>query len=219
MKPLIFINFKHYENATGRNAELLLNEFRKIKDQKNIYYCLGPGDLRLSLEFPDLNIYSQHVDYNGYGPYTGSISMNFLKSINVNGSLLNHSEKRLEIDDIRKTIEYSKSHDFKLVVCAENIDEIKSISKLRPDYIAYEPRELIGGDISVSNAKPDIIRSASVICSGNDVKLLVGAGIKTENDIKASINLGASGVLIASGVIKDPKPINKLISLTGNITG
>ncbi len=219
MKPLIFINFKHYENATGRNAELLLNEFRRIKDQKNIYYCLGPGDVRLSLQFPDLNIYSQHVDYNSYGPYTGSISMNFLKSINVNGSLLNHSERRININDIKKTIENSRQNDFKLVVCSENIDEIKDIARLKPDYIAYEPRELIGGDVSVSSAKPDIIKSASSICSENNVKLLVGAGIKTSEDIKTSMDLGASGVLIASGVIKDPKPINKLISLTDHKIG
>jgi len=215
MEPEIFVNFKHYENAVGKSCEELLKDFNTLKN-KNIYYCLSPIDLRLKTEFTSLNIFSQTVDANGYGAYTGSISMESLIDIGVNGSLLNHSERRMAKSDIIKIIEKSKKLDFKIVLCVESLDEVREYSKYDPEYIAYEPPELIGGDISVSNAKPGIIKNASEISNDRNIKLLVGAGVKTYEDVKNSMNLGAYGVLIASGIIKNPKPINKLISL-GNL--
>ncbi len=212
MEPEIFINFKHYENAVGNNCEKLLNDFNSLKDN-NIYYCLSYIDLRLNSKFNSLNIFSQSVDVNDYGAFTGSVSMESLMSIGIHGSLLNHSENRINEENIIKILEKSKNNNFTIVLCAENIEEIKKYSKFEPDYIAYEPPELIGGNISVSNAKPEIIEEAGKICK-NRTKLLVGAGVKTKEDIDRSMDLGAYGVLIASGIIRDPKPINKLISLT-----
>ncbi len=213
MEPEIFINFKHYENAVGESCESLLNQFNTVKNNM-IYYCLSYIDLRLNSKFPDLNIISQSVDLNGYGAFTGSISIESLMSIGIKGSLLNHSEKRIEKNNIVETVKKAKENNFKIVLCVENIEEIKNYSELEPDYIAYEPPELIGGNISVSSSKPELIEKASKICE-NKTKLLVGAGVKTKKDIDKSMDLGAQGVLIASGIIRDPKPINKLISLTG----
>jgi len=89
------------------------------------------------------------------------------------------------------------------------LKEAVKFKKLKPDYLAYEPEELIGGDVSVSDTKPGIIKD--IVEAVKPVKILVGAGIKTRKDIQKSIKLGAYGVLIASGVIKaeDKKKIIK----------
>jgi triosephosphate isomerase len=215
MEPEIFINFKHYDNAVGTKSEKLLMEFNSIKNQKGLYYCMAATDLRLQKLFPNLNIYGQHVDLNGYGAYTGSISMESLLDLGIKGSLLNHSEKRIEGSVIEAVIKKSKELNFKIILCVENLDEAEKYAKLEPEYIAYEPPELIGGNISVSSAKPEIIGQAAEICKGR-TKLLVGAGVKTKEDIDTSMDLGASGVLIASGIIRNTKPINRLVSLMGN---
>ncbi len=215
MKPKIFINFKHYENAVGFNVTKLLDEFSNIKEQDNIFYCLSPIDLRLNEKYKNLNIFAQGVNASGYGAFTGSISIESLKSIGINGTILNHSENRIDPNLIQKIVEKSKKLNFTVVLCAENLDEIKKYSLLRPDYIAYEPPELIGGTISVSSSKPDIIEDAAKICH-EKTDLLVGAGIKTSEDVSKSIELGASGVLVASGIIRNAKPINTLISLMEN---
>lgn len=215
MEPDILINFKHYENAVGYNVEKLLQDFESLDSQNGVYYCLSPLDLRLQREFPDLKIYGQHVDSNGFGAFTGSISMESMKGMGINGSLLNHSERRIPSVEINKTVKRSLDMDFKIVLCVENLDEVKKYSVLEPEYIAYEPPELIGGDISVSSAKPDIIEKAAKICDGK-TKLLVGAGVKNRHDVETSMDLGAAGVLIASGIIRNAKPINMLVSLMGN---
>ncbi|WP_337859784.1 triose-phosphate isomerase [Ferroplasma sp.] len=215
MEPEIFINFKHYNNAIGYNSEKLLSEFGTINNQKGLYYCIAATDLRLQKTFPSLKIFSQHVDSNSYGAFTGSISIESLKDIGIHGSLLNHSERRIQSSVIEETVKKSKALDFEIVLCVENLDEVKKYSILEPSYIAYEPPELIGGNVSVSTSKPEIIEQASKLCSGK-TKFLVGAGVKTRKDIDISMDLGASGVLIASGIIRNAKPINMLFSLTDN---
>lgn len=215
MKPEIFINFKHYENAVGYSVEKLLNDFGGVGNQDTLYYCLSPLDLRLQQKFPDLKILGQHVDPNGYGAYTGSVSIDSMKDIGIKGSLLNHSEKRLPEEIIENTVKRAKDMDFKIILCVESIDEVEKYSVLEPEYIAYEPPELIGGNISVSSSKPDIIEKAAKICDGK-TGLLVGAGIKSREDIEISTDLGSAGVLIASGIIRNAKPINMLLSLMGN---
>ena len=124
MEPEIFINFKHYENAVGNNCEKLLNDFSNLKDN-NIYYCLSYIDLRLNSKFNNLKIFSQSVDVNDYGAFTGSVSMESLMSIGIHGSLLNHSENRINEENIIRILEKSKNNNFTIVLCAENIEEIK----------------------------------------------------------------------------------------------
>ena len=41
---------------------------------------------------------------------------------------------------------------FPIVVCSENLVEAGEYSKLRPEFIAYEPPELIGGNVSVTSS-------------------------------------------------------------------
>ncbi|MCL4406555.1 triose-phosphate isomerase [Candidatus Parvarchaeota archaeon] len=74
---------------------------------------------------------------------------------------------------------------------------------MQPTAIAYEPPELIGGDISVSSSKPEIVKEfCDIVKSGSASLPLIGAGIKTPEDVKKSVELGAEGILVASGVMK-----------------
>jgi triosephosphate isomerase len=67
-----------------------------------------------------------------------------------------------------------------------------------------EPPELIGGDISVTNAKPEVVVEAvrAVHRVDASIPVLCGAGVKNGQDVKKAIELGAKGVLLASGVVK-----------------
>ncbi|MCD6502806.1 MAG: triose-phosphate isomerase, partial [Euryarchaeota archaeon] len=89
---------------------------------------------------------------------------------------------------------------------------------LEPTFIAIEPPELIGGDVSVTSAKPEIITRVveGVSRINKNVRILTGAGIKHKEDVKKAVDLGTDGVLLASGYIKakDPKKfLTELVSL------
>ena len=215
---ILIINTKHYERATGkRSSEFFagLPDMNAFKGWE-IHYAVGAYDLHIANQFPAKSFYAQHVDPIGYGAFTGKISIEMLIDSGIKGSLINHSEFRLNFDTIEKVVLKARAMDFNVIVCAEDLDEVSRFAELGASLVAYEPPELIGGNISVSTAKPDIIEKASALCEKNAVKLIVGAGIKTHNDILTSLKLGAAGGLVASGVVLASNPAVAITSLINN---
>ncbi|MCL4451891.1 MAG: triose-phosphate isomerase [Candidatus Thermoplasmatota archaeon] len=211
----MIINTKHYERSTGVRA---VSFFADLPDSNafkgwQIHYAAGPYDLHLAKQFPEKSFYAQHVDPNGYGAYTGKISMEMLIETGIQGSLINHSEFRVSSESIEMAISKARDLNFNIVVCAENLEEVAKFAETGAKLVAYEPPELIGGNISVSTAKPGIIEKAAAICRKNGSRLIVGAGIKTHIDISTSLNLGASGGLVASGVVLASNPSIAITSL------
>ena len=78
------------------------------------------------------------------GATTGFFVPEMAKSFGAIGSLLNHSEHRLEAQSICNLIERLRSLKMTSVVCAKTPDEVANIAKFDPDFIAIEPPELIG---------------------------------------------------------------------------
>ncbi|HEC96270.1 MAG TPA: triose-phosphate isomerase, partial [Euryarchaeota archaeon] len=66
----------------------------------------------------------------------------------------------------------------------------------------------IGGDISVTTAKPEVITRVveGVSTINKNVRILTGAGIKRKEDVKKAVELGTDGVLLASGFVKAKNP-------------
>jgi triosephosphate isomerase (TIM) len=97
----------------------------------------------------------------------------------------------------------AKKEKIRIVLCAKDHNEAAKFAKYNPYAIAVEPPELIAGNISVSSAKPDVIvKSVKAVHLVNPkIKVLVGAGIKNTEDVHKSIELGAKGILIASGIV------------------
>ncbi len=215
MKTKIVVNLKHYSISSGPNAERFLSSFigMDIRDDVEVVFALNPIDLRLASNFPELNFYSQHADPVQYGAFTGHLSIESLLDLGLDGTLLNHSERRLDKDTIKKTVDIAHRHDFPAILCAENLIEAGELSELKPEYIAYEPPELIGGNVSVTSAKPEIISEVVEKCRESRVPVLVGAGVKSSDDLQKSIELGAQGVLIASGIVLSKNPVSSLTSL------
>lgn len=214
-ETLVIINFKNYPQSTLRNAEILLKRFSEITipDNFRVVHSLSPTDLSFSSHFPKLEIFSQHVDEQDPGASTGRITMEALLEIGIKGSLVNHSEDRIPENRIREVISKGNKLGFQTVLCVESPEEAQKYAPLHPTYIAYEPPELIGGDISVSTAKPEIISDVVSICAKYNVPVLVGAGVKNQQDLRKSVELGSAGVLIASGIVKSSDPVRSLTSL------
>ncbi len=214
MKNLILINFKTYIGGSGREGLKLAKSIYKFKSSK-YQLAISPQtiDLKEISKSVKIPVFSQHLDNITYGSHTGSILPESVKKSGATGTLINHSEKRIELHKIRETIEICKRLKLKTVVCASSLSMVKKIVKFTPDYIAYEPKKLIGKNISVTSVNPKVIVKAVKIVSSSGTKLLAGAGIHSRRDIKKAIELGASGVLIAHKVVKAKKVRKVLKSL------
>lgn len=213
MKPIIIINFKGYKNSSGKLGTNLIKSLSKVKNN-NYEIILAPTFINLK-DTTCHKIFSQHVDPLEFGKNTGSVSIDELKSIGIKGSILNHSEKKLKSQQLIKTTQLCKKKKFKLVICASSMLELKKIAHLNPEYIAYEPSNLIGGNISVTKAKPKVIINAVELVKkiSPKTKLLVGAGIHSKKDISQALILGANGVLLSHKITKSKNPEKTLKKL------
>lgn len=160
-------------------------------------------------------VFSQHMDPINYGRNTGYVLPDAVAEAGAYGTLLNHSEHQIPLEQIEESIKRAKEVDLVTVVCADTVDTAKRIALLGPDAIAIEPPELIGSGISVSSAQPEIVSgSVTAVKSINpDVKVLCGAGITNGEDASAALDLGAKGILVASGVVKADDPYKALLEL------
>ncbi len=209
MKPLIVLNLKTYKEAAGKNALRLAKQLEKVRP-KNYDLVIAPSLLMLK-EISDktsLTVYSQHADNVSLGAHTGIIPVEELKNIGIKGTLLNHSERKIPLQDLSEIIEACRKNKLNTIVCASSLPETEKIAKMKPDFLAYEPPELIGGDVSVTKARPDVILRALEIVEkiSPETKVLCGAGVHSKQDLGQALILGAKGVLIGRAVSKARDP-------------
>ncbi|HDM22174.1 triose-phosphate isomerase [bacterium] len=214
---MIVVNFKAYSESAGERGVKIAKICEKValESKKEIIVCPQTPDLSLISKEVSIPVFSQHIDPVEPGSRTGHITLESVKRY-VSGTLINHSEKRMKIADIDYIVKKCRKNGIKSIVCTNNVSVSMACSVLDPDYIAIEPPELIGGDISVTSASPEIVENAvkNIKKINPSVKVLCGAGIKTGEDVKKAIELGAEGVLLASGVVKAKDPEKVLMDLT-----
>lgn len=213
MKPkpsenrMFIINFKNYEEVANSNSLKLAKVAQAVakKHKTKIVVC-PPQHLISEVTKIPIAVFSQHVDPAKIGSTTGFIVPELLKKSRVAGSLINHSEHRISPQEVEEMVPRLKDLKMISVVCVKDVQEAERYVKLEPDYIAIEPPELIGSGRAVSKEKPDIITDAVKAVKGakNSTRLLCGAGIVSGDDVSRALDLGADGILVASGIVKAP---------------
>lgn len=156
----------------------------------------------------DIPVFSQHIDSIKPGPFTGHVSAESVKASGADGTVLNHSERRLDESKISQAITIAREAGLLSLVCADTPKNSGVIATHRPNMIAIEPPDLIGTGISVSTARPELItKSLGEIRKVNPkVAVLCGAGITTAEDVSTALQLGTRGVLVASSIVKAKNP-------------
>ena len=219
MKPMLLLNLKTYEQGTGKSALELAKVADKIakKTKENVVLSVQPTDLARISDAVSIPVYAQHIDPIEPGSHTGWILPQAVKEAGAVGTLINHSEHNIDMKKIVACIAKCKELGMVSVCCAATPIIAKTIAKMGPDYIAIEPPELIGGDISVAKARPQVITDTvdAVGMVNDDVKVLCGAGVKSKEDVSKALELGSVGILVASGIVKSKKPDKVILDLIG----
>ena len=217
--PILITNFKTYESATGLAALKLAKIHEEVANEYGVNFAVCPqaSDIWMIASQVSIPVFAHHFDAVTHGQFTGHILPEALKAAGAAGSLLNHAEKRISFSLIADSLNRAREIGFFTVVCARDVKEGGQIAALNPDAIAIEPPELIGGNVSVSTASPEIIKNA--VAQIRTVPVIVGAGVKTGEDIKIALQLGAKGVLVASGVTRATDPRKVLIEFAKAMRG
>ena len=206
--PLLLINCKNYGTyelsvEIAEAAKQVMEERAAAgKKEVTIAVAVPPTDL-CAVEKTGATMFAEHTDANNHGSCTGKVLPESVKAVGALGSLVNHSEDQVPVETIQAVVTRLQEQGLVSVVCAKN-DEISAlVAAFNPSFIAMEPPELIGGDISVSTAQPELIKkTVDAVKAVADIPVLVGAGVKNADDVRVGCQLGAVGILVASGVTK-----------------
>jgi triosephosphate isomerase (TIM) len=218
MKRPLIINFKNYEEASAANSIKLAKAAQKVAQKLKVETIVAPPQPALALVAKSVKIpvVCQHVDDEKQGSTTGFFVPEVAKSYGAVGSLINHSEHRIEMKSIASLVERMRKLSMTSIVCVRTPHEVMEISVFGPDFIAIEPPELIGSGRAVSKENPAII-TRSIEAAGSRSRVICGAGITDKGDVRAAIKLGSKGILIASGVVKANSWEHKIAELASGM--
>jgi triosephosphate isomerase len=215
MKPIIALNLKAYKESLGSAGAKLAEHASEVSLLTGVRVIVAPQsvDLREACQICG-DVFAQHVDANEPGAHTGTVTVEAIKAAGCRGSLVNHSEHRLPEETIAKTIARLKEAGLESMLCTKDAEESARLAKYEPTYIAVEPPELIGSGISVSTAKPEVVKgTVEAVAKVNKTPVLCGAGVSNASDVKKAVELGAKGVLLASAYVKAGDPKGLLIEM------
>jgi triosephosphate isomerase len=208
----VLVNLKAYPSDPLEIATAA----REVADESAVRIAIAPQTAHLErVAETGVETWAQHVSPVDHGSHTGSTLAEAVADAGAVGTLLNHSERRLRLADIDGALDAADRAGLETIVCANNPAQVGAAAALGPDGVAVEPPALIGGDVSVSRADPEVVEGAVEAATAVDdsVDVLCGAGVSSGEDLAAAGELGASGVLLASGVAKADDPRSALADL------
>ncbi|MFC7177639.1 triose-phosphate isomerase [Halosegnis marinus] len=211
----VLVNLKAYDCDPVAIARAAAD----VADDAGVRVAVAPQATHLApVAGTGVETFAQHVSPTGHGSHTGSTLAAAVAEY-ADGTLLNHSERRLRLADIDAALDAAEEAGLETVACANNPEQVAAVAALGPDAVAVEPPELIGTGTPVSAADPDIVTGAVAAAGEVDdsVSVYCGAGISTGEDVLAARELGSSGVLLASGVAKADDPRAALEDLVSGL--
>lgn len=209
---MIWLSLKTYKESSGDNTIKLLRVVKKVSRETHVSIipCAQAVDIYRIKNELDMEVWVQHVDAIDPDRHSGWTSPYSIKAAGATGTVINHAERPLKDSEIKKTLQTARKYKLGTLVICDSPKQAKKISSWKPDYIAFEYAELIGGTVSMIDVgEKEVSRLAKAIKQ----PLIVGAGIRTGKHVVKTIRAGGKGVILASAVVKAKNPEQKLREL------
>jgi triosephosphate isomerase len=217
----LIVNFKNYPEVLGQGSVKLALAMQRATAGGGIKAIAAPPGPMLGLvaALTSVKVYSQSVGGRSGDKTTGEMLPEAVKAAGAMGTILNHSESRRPVSELRVLVPRLAKLGMEVCLCARTAAEASRLASSNPTYVAIEPPELIGSGMAVSKARPELVKRTvdAVRKTGYRGSILCGAGIVSGEDVAKAVKLGADGVLVASSVVKAPNWEGKVRELAGSL--
>src|SRR3989338_5101481 len=165
---MLIINFKNYK--VGKDV---LDLAKKIEIYYNKAIIAVPfteiGETVKNLG-PNMQVYAQHADFHDLGRGTGFVIPECLVNKGAVGAIINHSEHKIKMPEIKKTVKRCNEVGLKIIICSSSLREVSQLKKLNPYAIAFEDKKLIATGKSITAYRQhdikkfvDILKDSEII--------------------------------------------------------
>lgn len=152
---------------------------------------------------------AQHMDGIDPGRGMGAVLPESIYQAGARAVFLNHAERPLQLAELVQSIEKAQDLGIKTIVCANSLEEARSIALLKPDILLCEPTELIGTGKTSDESYVQKTNSAIKEIDPN-IFILQAAGISTPEDVYHTLQMGADGTGCTSGITEADSPAKML---------
>jgi len=205
---MIVVNFKTYPQATGQNSLNIAKVCQDVSQKTGVKIIIGAqtADVYRLASQINIPVFGQHLDPVEPGRNTGKITALALKQAGAQGVFLNHSENPFSnLAELVRAIKAAQEQNLKVLVFVPNLKTAKFIDQFKPDFLALEEPGLVSGSKAMVEF-PRLRQEAKRFSRAIKAVSLIGAGIKTDKDVLASLKLGIKGIAVSSGVVKANQP-------------
>jgi len=198
---MIFLSLKTYPQASGDQAISLCQNIKKVAQETKIPIipAAQPFDIYRIKKELGIEVWAQHLDPIDPDRHFGWLSPHSAKLAGAAGTIINHGEHEVDFPTIKKTVAKCKKYKLKTLVIVDSVKLAKKVINLKPDFLAFEYPDLIGGDLAMVEADP---KTTKKVIDLSPIPVIIGAGIKTKDHVQKTVKLGGAGVILASGVVK-----------------
>jgi triosephosphate isomerase len=210
-RPHFLINFKTYEGTAGEDGLAYARTVELVARETGAAFAVMPQtpDLRLLDRETSLPLVAQAADAAGGGPQTGGILPGTLRDAGADGAMINHPENRQTVPDVAELIERCRALGLDSVVCVADVETGRAMATLSPDWLLFERPEDVGTDRAMTRTHPDRVRAFLDAVDEVDpgIRVLVGGGVSTAEDVARGFDLGVDAAGAASAALgADDRP-------------
>lgn len=211
--PFFIFNPKSY--LYGQPLEELALEADQMAEKMGVQvFVTAPyADIeRLAHKTSHIIVTAQHLDGLEPGRGMGAVLGESIYQAGARATFLNHAEHPLTLTQLVKSIQKTKELGILSIVCADSVEEARAIATLRPDILLCEETAQIGtGQVSDTSYVHSTIEAIHTIDS--EIAVMEAAGIRSDEDVRRVIALGADGTGCTSGITQAEDPASVLRSM------
>ena len=166
----------------------------------------------LKADSPVIRLGAQNCFFEEKGAFTGEISALMLKNIGCEYVIIGHSERRKyqnETDElVNEKIKSALKAGLKPIVCIDQTQQIKkdlaglSFEEIKKVIVAYEPLFAIGTGKACGIPEAKEMNSGIKSILGNEVPILYGGSVNSENAGGYVKEAGFNGLLVGGASLK-----------------
>lgn len=205
--PFFCFNPKSYFYGDGLlKLAMKADELAEKYPHLSIFVTAPCSDIaNISNHTKHIIVTAQHMDGIPVGKGMGAVLPESIYNAGARATFLNHAEYPLSVSELTKAIKRGKELGIKTIVCADSIEEARSIALMKPDILLCEPTALIGtgktSDEKYIQQTNDAIKEID-----DSILILQAAGISSPEDVFRTINLGADGTGCTRGIAEAQSP-------------
>lgn len=211
--PVFEIGLKGY--AWGAEAVRLARAADRLSEDLDVTIIFDPQAVDIpavARETRHLLVFAQHLDPLKPGRGVGGMLAEAIREAGAVGAMLNHSERRMAVGDIRTTIQRAREVGLATMVYADSPEDAAVVAALGPDIVLAEPPELIATSRSAATEMRGFVERSIELVGRIDPGIVVmcGAGIQTPDDVTRMMELGVGGTGSSSGILMAADPVAQM---------